>query len=217
MNSFSDPTDDFLRIVNKPKTTTSRSAPSSPNRNTNGQLIQMTTPRPSKPTTINSFWDEWSADKPTNIGANEVDRHSAHAHDSNQQTTPTTTPAMDPWLLAILNDYSSTTTTRSQFNQNDHEFHTTSNDVDKLPVWMRDIINGLSTTTTRRNIRFENDNGGGGSNSNGDLHRPKQNRYSTWIMLECVNVIYLFNVCAYIVVSVKCHKSHCHSLRIYFI
>lgn len=170
---------DFVRIVNKPKTTTR------PNQNTNGQLIQFTTPKPPRPTTINSFWNEWSANKPTNIGANEIDRHSAHAHALNQQTTPTTfvrttTPAMEPWILAILNEYSSTSTTvrpRPQSNQDLLEFHTTSNDVDELPAWMRDIFKDLSTTTTSNRIRFENDNRGGG-NSNGDLHRPKQNRYS---------------------------------------
>lgn len=177
-----------------------------PNRYTNGQFVgQMTTPKPTRATTINSFWSEWSANKPTNLGKNEVDRHSAHTHDTHEmirQTTPTTfvrttTPELESWMLNILNEYSSTTTPRSQINQNNHEYRTTPKTVVEMPAWMHDVYNEYSTTTERKNIRFENDkikqtpfgggNGGshttsgwGGSN-NGDLHRPKQNRYSMWI------------------------------------
>lgn len=178
--------------------------PYTPNQNTNGQFIQVTTPKPTRTTTINSFWSEWSAEKPTNLHENEIDRHSAHAHDSNRfhdsnemfrQTTPatfvhTTTPDMASWMVDILNEYSSTTTPRSQFNQNNNQNnrddHTTTEVAEMLP-WMRDVLNEYSTTTTRKNIRFENDNtkqipsgggNGGGRNNNGDLRLPIQNRYS---------------------------------------
>lgn len=169
------------------------STPSAPNRNTNGQFIEITTQKPTRATTINPFWNEWSANKPTNFGENEIDRHSAHAHDSNEmfrQTTPkslirTTTPALESWMLDILNEIGSTTTPRSQFNQNNHEDYTAPNVVGEMPAWLHDVFHQLSTTTTRTNIRFENDNtkqspfgggNGGSGNSNGDLHRPKQNR-----------------------------------------
>lgn len=210
------PTDDLLRqIINRPKSTTKRSVPSpwlfeyptpsAPNRNTNGQFVQVTTPKPTQTTTINSFWSEWSAEKPTNLRENENDRHSAHAHNHDRfrdskelvrQTTPitlirTTTPEMASWMVDILNEYSSTTTPRSQSNQNnnhDHDGRTTSRTTNvevEMPPWMRDVLNEHSTTTTRKNIRFENDNtkqiggdngGSGRNNNNGGLHLP--NRYS---------------------------------------
>lgn len=192
-------------IVNRPKTTT--------NRNTNPPLIRITTPKPpTRATTMNSFWNEWSANRPTNLAANEIDRHSAHAHDSNEtfrQTSPTTfvhttTPKLESWMLDILAEFSSATTSTTtptpqlQFNQIDHEYHTTPKVVDEMPAWMHNLFNEYSTTTTRKDIRFENDHakqapisggnggshtsgygpGGSGVNSNGDLHRPNQNRYS---------------------------------------
>lgn len=193
------------QIMISPKTTTKRSAPSpwsleyptpsAPNRNANSQFFQVTTPKSIRTTTINSFWSEWSANKPTNLGKNEIDTHSAHAqdrfHNSNEmlrQTTPanfvrTTTPEMESWMVDILNEYSSTTTARSQFNQNNNHNYdrtpsqTTNAAVEMLP-WMRDVLNEYSTTTTRKNIRFENDNGSKNNNNNGGLHWPTQNRYS---------------------------------------
>lgn len=164
----------------------------------------MTTPKPIKTTTINSFWNEWSAAKPTNLGENEVDIHSTHAKNPDrsngmiQQTTPTafvrtTTPDMAPWMMEILNEHSSTTTPRSPVknkDQNSNENHTTdrpTNGVAELPSWMSDVLNEHSTTTTRKNIQFENNNtkqkpiggsgGGGGNNNKGDSHLPMQIRY----------------------------------------
>lgn len=190
--------------------------PSKPNRNKNGEVIQTTTNKSSKITTINSFWNEWSATKPTNLNENEIDRHSAHTHAHNldhfhgsnemlrhttptasvQTTTPKNSPDIAPWMEDILNEYySSTTTARPHFdnynnnngNQNKFEYHTTSRtlkeDTDLL-TWMREVLNEYATTTKRN--RFENNNdtkqttfdGGSGVNNNGDLHPPKQNRYS---------------------------------------
>lgn len=237
-NPFRPNTDSVRQVVNRYVTTTKRSIPSSwmqanptssvRSQNMDRRFFPITTRKPSEATTINSFWNEWSPLKPTNLGENEIDKHSAHAHDgahfhgSNDiiRQATTTTPDMAPWMVEILNEYTSTTTPRSYANV-----------VDEMPSWMRDVLNEYSTTTTRKNIRFDNNNpnsiifGGRGTNGNtsggvskhnGDLHMPKQNRYTTWIMrIEAkMCLIDLFiTVCKYIVVFVKCPKKcHCHSL-----
>lgn len=185
LNSFRPTTQSVSQVVNRPVTTTRRSPPSSwvftyptssaRNPNVGRQFMPMTTPKPTKTTTINSFWAEWSPLKPTNLGENEIDRHSTH-ETIRQTTTPTTTtaPDMSQWMVDILNEYTATTTPRS--------YSAVDNVVDELPSWMRDVLNEYSTTTTRNNMQIANNYpkstifGGGGGASNSDLHRPIQNR-----------------------------------------
>lgn len=177
------------------------------NRNNHNNKNRRTTLQPSKTTAINSFWDEWSATQPTDIYDNQLEAFSAHGNDHfnglNEKlriTTPitylrTTTrkSSLDPWLVNVLNEYS---TTSKYFNPSQNNLSTRSttqraNVVTDMPMWMREVLNEHSTTTKHginsMPIQFEtgntrkttflddNHNNGGGR---GDLHLVSQNRYS---------------------------------------
>lgn len=194
---------DWMKEVISAHSTTSTTEPMLPwmeeilnehstTKKSNNQLvIQTSTMKPTKTTTINSFWGEWSATNPTN---NEVDSDFSNGSNLNQsfnEKLRQTTTEMPGWMRELLNEHSTTSSANNGNNQSTKTTTARAQTATNMPSWMRDVLNEHSTTTstvrstlatstTKKSsigdgILFFGDGGGDG---NDDLHVSTQNRYS---------------------------------------
>lgn len=113
-----------------------------------------TTPEPVRTTTINSFWNEWSATNPAPVKNNSNFNHGSSANkanESNANMRQTTTERMPNWMKEIFDEYTTTarpTTTKPITIATTRKTTTstvTTTKADMLP-WMQDILNEYSTT-----------------------------------------------------------------------
>lgn len=167
-----------------------------PSRNTNDLDIRSTTSKPSEATTMNSFWHEWSATQPTNIheekqSLNELDLIRENNWDGQtipiaHEHTTTKKTSLAPWMVEVLNDYSTTARSHTKNNTRTRTTTLTAHTVSAMPSWMQDVLTEYSTTTTKNGMVYfgtGNTDGGGGvdvhnfGGGNGDLHQPTENRY----------------------------------------
>lgn len=169
--------------------------PNHPNKNRNQQFIQTTTLKTIKTTTINSFWREWSATKPTDINDNQIGSGFSQKLPKWVEETTTVKTNTAPWILNTLNEYNN----NNNNDRNDRAIFATTQKVQtvtELPSWMQEVLTEYSLATTRKTLTsFQSENGtkkstnvGGDGGSilsigggNGDLHLSSQNRYSICI------------------------------------
>lgn len=137
-------------------------------------------PRVIKTTTINPFWNDWSATKPTIVYDTQIDNNNLlsttdsnnnkkteniifHDRDeyysqSQKSTQKTTTEQMLPWLEEILREHTTSLkpptklNATNEKNKNDIHVQTTT---ERLLPWMQDILNEYTITSTIRSTTID--------------------------------------------------------------